>query len=395
MLVLATIIALSTFSGVLRLPPLIYLFCIFLFFVCFVCSYIKTAKVGYTSLLVFVLICLLSILINNPPSYFKVWERLFVIIMIFLSFTPIIVNNEISKKRMQLFKSLLIVMTLFSFGSFFAYFLGINYFVRAGVELDASGTGHFSGLTNHSMMLAPISSLSSIYCFSKILSNKSRNKLRIRWIAIFITVFGALLLSASRGAFGGAVLGILVLLFRYNSGKLSKTIKYLFVVLIVGTASFPIWGGLSSALIDKQTSNVDKGGVMYSREAKMGARLYEIQNNFFTGVGFCVVDEIVDSVDKQTGTIEPNSSWLGVFSMTGIFGFITFLYIFIKTFKEAYLNIIDNNIASLMCGILAFFFVHLIIEGYVLAGGNILCGLFWLAIGASYSQTRYFKIHNR
>ena len=195
-----------------------------------------------------------------------------------------------------------------------------------------------------------------------------------------------MLLSASRGSLGGIVLAITVILYRYNLGHIGKFIRYAAKGVVVAVIFFPLWGGLSQYVLDKNESNLTQGGIMYSRETKMAARLYEIQHNFISGVGFSVIDETVDSVDRTTGTIEPNSSWLGVFSMTGIFGFIIFLSIFIHAFISAYRKIPDIENAVLLCGILAFFMVHMMIEGYVLAGGNFLCGTYWLTLGVVYAN---------
>jgi len=387
MLFLSIVIALSSFSGVFSLPSVVYVGAIFVFFLSSIAPHLNKVRFGSVGILFLLIICIVSILINKPAFYFKAWQRLFVFFLVILSFSPLLVNRTINIKRLQLFQTLIWVMLSFSISSFFAYFLGINYFVRNDVLLDYTEAGHFSGFTNHSMMLAPISSMSCIYSFSCILyhwGNKGQVK---KWICLFVLCLGSLLLSASRGAIAGVVLGLIVTLFRYNSGKLFKTIKYAILAVSIAIITFPVWGSLTSSVIEKSNYNESQGGFMYSRETKMAARIYEIENNFFTGVGFSAIDESVDDVDKVSGTIEPNSSWLGVFSMTGVFGFIIFLSVFINTALLAIKKITDITTSSMMCGFLAFFLIHLMIEGYVLAGGSILCGLFWLTIGITYSLT--------
>ena len=242
------------------------------------------------------------------------------------------------------------------------------------------------------MVLAPVSAISAIYGLTKALSLKKSERKRLIWWGLTLMCYGSVLLSASRGSLGGVVFATVVTIYKYNMGKMGKFMQY----ALLGTAflglTFPLWGSLTESVMEKNDYNISQGGVVYSREAKMAARMYEIRNNPLTGVGFSVVDETVDNVDRRTGTIEPNSSWLGVFSMTGVFGFLLFVAIYVHAFRASFRRIPDKNIATLLCGILAFFLVHMIIEGYVLAGGNFLCGTYWLTLGVVYA---YSSLNNK
>ena len=384
LLCIAILMSLSTFSGVFRLPGIIYIFLVGFFFLFYVLLGHNKRRLGSGEIWLFVFICVLSIIINNPATYFRSWERLAIFVLTLLAFSPMIIRNDINYKRYKLFVSLLKIMLLFSIASFIGYFFGINFFIRDGITLDYHDAGHFSGFVDHSMVLAPVSALSSLYCFFMFLKNYPVAKKTIIWGAAFICCMGALLLSASRGALLGICFALVIMLFRYSSGKLIITIKYTFLVLSVVLITFPAWRGLTSSVMEKIEYNESQGGIMYSRETKMAARVYEIKNNFFTGVGFATVDETVDYVDRSSGTIEPNSSWLGVFSMTGVFGFVVFLVVFILSLINALKRILDKYQSSLMAGILSFFFIHMMIEGYVLAGGNFLCGFYWLSLGVTY-----------
>lgn len=383
-LIIALLIALSTFSGIYRIPSFYYPFIALFFFVYSMLSDFRRMSFGSSGLTIFIVVCGLSILINQPPSYFRSWERYALFLNIVIAFSPLIVCRGLNKNRVLLFDTLVAVMVIFSVASFIGYFFGINFFVRNNELLAFNEAGHFSGFTNHSMTLAPVSALSGIYCMSKALSQDNKKHRALLWATTFIC-FGAVLLSASRGALGGVVLAISAMIYRYSLGKIGRFFRYVLFGVAILALAFPLWGGLTQYVVSKNEYNVSQGGIAYSRETKMAARLYEIQNNFLTGVGFCVVDETVDSVDKSTGTIEPNSSWLGVFSMTGVVGFLVFLFIFIRAFFTAFRKIPDKQKAVELCGILAFFFVHMMIEGYVLAGNNYLCGMYWLTLGVIYS----------
>lgn len=386
-LLYALIIALSTFSGVFYIGSIVYIASVIGFLVISVIS--GHLKFGLLGLLGFVMICVLSILVNNPPSYFRVWERLAFFVCTLLAFSPIIVSSRINTNRVLLFDSLMMVMMLFSVASFVGYFFGINFFLRGGVILDFTEAGHFSGFTNHSMNLAPISAMGGLYGITKALFSKKKDMFLYFWWGMTLMCFGSVLLSASRGALGGVVFAVVIIIYKRNAGHIDKFMRYGLSVIAALAISFPLWGGLTDSVIKKNNYNISEGGIMYSREEKMAARLYEIRNNPLTGVGFSTVDETVDYVDRSTGTVEPNSSWLGVFSMTGIFGFLIFLSIYVYAFINANKKIPDKQVSTLLCAIWGFFFVHMMIEGYILAGGNYLCGTYWLTLGVIFAYSNH------
>lgn len=385
LLCIAVLMSLSTFSGVFRLPGIVYIVLVGFFFLY---SFFRKPeiKLDWKSIWLFVLICILSLLINRPNSYFRAWERLLLLLSTLLAFSPLIVSHSLNISRISLYDKLLKIMILFSVASFVGYFFGINFFVRDGYVLAYNEAGHFSGFTNHSMVLAPISAMGGIYALSRALTKPMERIERLKWLAAMLLCFGSVLLSASRGALAGTVLGVIVIIYRHNAGHMGGILKYTMIILAILAITIPFWGGLTQYVVEKNDYNMEQGGIIYSREDKMAARLYEIRNNPFSGVGFCVVDETVDYVDHSTGTIEPNSSWLGVFSMTGVFGFLIFLSIFVHAFITAYKKIKNTGQACLLCGILGFFFVHMMIEGYVLAAGSLLCGMYWLTIGVVHAN---------
>lgn len=384
--VIALLMALSTYSGLIRLPVIVYYVCIMVFLLLVALSggFKKIPSVSW-SLLAFLLICFISIVINDPPAIFKSYQRYLLFTTIVISFSNLFRGKVLNTERHTFFHVNLVVASLFSIGSFFAYFLGINMFIRNGELLDAGGVGHFSGLTNHSMMLGPISVLAALFLFHGYLNSKEKYLKFLYGIAMIMSV-GSVLFSASRGALVGLLVGLVAMLYRYVEGKKVKMLGYGFVVVFILALSFPIWQGAIEGVMQKNTVNLENGGVFYSRETKYTARFAEINDNFFTGVGFAAIDTSLDSYDYETGTVEPGSSWLGVFSMTGFWGLVLFFIVVSKAMLNAY-KTKDKSLSMLSFAVLSFFFVHLVIEGYVLAGGNILCMLFWLSIGYSEART--------
>ena len=195
----AVLITLSTYSGFLKLPT-IFNMAIILLFVLY-SLLVKSGGVVIKSVLLlgFMMVCVTSILINNPPYYFRAWDRLAMFSLLIIAYAPLITSKQLEINRIVLFRMFLWIMTLYAVGSFIAYFFGINFFIREGEVYDYTEAGHFSGLTHHSMSLGPVAAISSIFSIVKALSNKERKK-RIIWFAVAFSSFAAMMLAASRGA---------------------------------------------------------------------------------------------------------------------------------------------------------------------------------------------------
>lgn len=306
-----------------------------------------------------------------------------------LCFSPIITGPYLNNNRLLLYRGLIKVFLLFSVASFIGYFFGINFFVYHGELLDLEDAGHFSGFTNQSMVLGPIASISSIYCLTRLLTlHSSEKKSLLVWGLLSISSIGSVMLSASRSALLGAIAAFIVTLFVFFKGRLSRFIRYIAIIIVLLCLSFPLWRSLTKGVIEKNEVNVSQGSAMYSRQQKMGARIYEIRKSPILGIGFSAVDPSVDEVDKVNGVIEPGSSWLCVFSMSGILGFIVFVYINIASLRAAYTRIENKKAAALLLGILTFFFIHMMVEGYVFAGGSLLCAFYWLTHGAIFAMRK-------
>ena len=371
----ALLMILSTVTGFFMLPQWVYYGVLgATAFLCLITP--GTRRWGQPLIMLFLAICALSILFNQPPSYFNAWVRLLGFLIVLIAVGPIFVSKRVGEIRIILFDSLMKICVVLSVGSFICYFMGINFFIRNDEVLEIEA-GHFSGLYSHSMLLGPLSGLSSLYVFSKYLGTE---KGKVWKLVILFACLGASLLSASRAAFGACVVGMIILFMRFFRGRLSKALTIGLVIAALLAASFPIWGSLTELMSDKQTARMAEGLGINSREGMFIVRWKEFSSHTITGVGFCCVDPSLSYVDMSKGKVEPGTSWLAVLSMTGLFGFITFILLFIKTISYAFKNP-SLQISSLYLGLLGFFFFHLLFEGYIFAMGSIMSLLFWLIMG--------------
>lgn len=322
------------------------------------------------------ILCALSILLNDPPAYFKAWKRFLAFSVSIIIVTPLFICRQANKLRRQLFSIIMIISVVISVASFACYYLGINFFTVSN-EVLSIDAGRFSGLFNHSMVLGPIAGLSAIYSFSYGLTKRRHS---VFLLAITVLCVGSVLFSASRSALGSCIFGLAIAYLRFFRGKISRGLVLGIAIIGIIAALYPLWGSWTDFVVIKQQNNIDGGSVFMSREAFWQARLTEIRQNPLTGVGFCCVDPSLTYVDPATGMIEPGSSWMAVFSMTGLFGFIIFLFIYVKSFRLSY-AIINKEESCVLSGCIAFFGVHLLFEGYIFAVGSFLGLLYWLLLG--------------
>ena len=379
--VAALLIALSSITGGILLPQPFYFFSLAL---CGLLILIRGGVKFYNALILFfIAICAFSLVINNPPSFFRAWERFGVYVLVLLVVSPLLISSFATRLRVNLLFSFIQIGIILSIGSFFAYFLGINLFVRLDQQLEI-GAGTFSGLMNHSMALGPVAGISGFILFTSLLDRNTPSNARSRTpVRVFMTLccMGACLLAASRVAVLATGVACLAAMLRHYKDNIAKMMRVLVVLVGILIASFPIWGGVTDFLIQKQKGNEAEGSIIYSRERKFTARVLEFKSSPIYGIGYNVVIPEYDGVVMSNGQIEPGSSWLAVASMTGILGLMVFIPICVRGVRRAW-KIISPHNSSILLGLIFFFIVHMIAEGYIFAPKSFLSLLFWLIIAA-------------
>ena len=331
----------------------------------------------YWPILLLILYIPINIVLCNPNRIFQSWLRYMGFVVVILSVSPLLQSNYSRNFRKNSLLYILTLITILSVASFFAYFMSINY--NHAEYSSEIGLTNFAGLTNHSMVLGPISGLA--ICFQIFLLFSLRGKIKILLYLSLVCSIGSLLFAASRGAFVGTVCGAGIMLLIFSHAK-KKLLQYAVVLGIIIAATSNLWVPAMEGMIFKQENTHDLGR-FGTRTDRWEYRIREFEENPIIGVGFSSVDlNIDDRVNLESGVIEPGSSWLSILSMLGIIGFIIFLRIYYQTIK----NLIDRSIYTdpwriLLLGLVALFSVHMMIEGYVFAFGSPLCLILWLVLG--------------
>jgi hypothetical protein len=316
----------------------------------------------------------ISILLNEIPSFFSPYSRFIGFIVFTFLVGPGLLNKSFGIFKMLTFKYLLFFLQIIIFFSFLGLILNVSSFF---------GRGGFTGLFIHSMLMAPFSAILLIVSIDKLFS-KRRVYLHILFI---IQSFLCCVASGSRSSLLAAILGVLFYYLVKHNFKIGKYAKSIFIIVFVGLITFPLWEAKTDAVLDKFEYSAEQGDLIYSRAFLWNSRFEEFNSSPLYGIGFSSVFENIDVnyYDKETGNVEPGSSWLAIISMTGAIGLIVFLSIVISNFKYVLNNGLHDN-KPLLSGLFLFFIIHMFFEGYVFSAGSATFITFWLLLGV-------FRIH--
>lgn len=317
-----------------------------------------------------------ALLILDPPNIFSPWSRLGAFIIILILTTSFINNSYLKVLRRFCLNYILAICIIISIISFFFFFLGINLMTyTADLEFTDKG-GLFGGLTNHSIVLGIVSGISTcVILFLGIVK-------KWWWYILLIPCVGSLLLSASRGAIGATIVGIMVIIILSQKRGVRNT-KLLILTLIAIPALLYVTNNTNILDGVRYKNESRSSSILESREDKINYRIEEFKSSPIIGIGISTISlNLGDEVNFQTGRIEPGSSWFAILSMTGIIGLIFFLRILTISLK---CQISSKSIYSiLLIGLVCFFVISLFSEGYIFAAGSPLCFILWLVLGNCY-----------
>lgn len=325
--------------------------------------------------------CMLSILLNDIPEVYKPWLRFALFVIVTVIASPFIQSAFYDKFRINLFKyihNLLILIIVFS--------------IPAIIMNERSTAGMFTGFTNHSMLLAPISAVTLITLIYYLYLNKINKVILLLLIA---TSFITLLLAASRISLAGFVFAMVFFFYRKNRHNMREFAKTGISILAIFILTYPLWNGYMEGIEKKNESaiNAETGemDLASSREVLWNQRIAEFKSSPIVGVGFCYAPYVTgydkysgeaEFAETTTGIIEPGSSWLGILSMTGLLGFLGIISLWIRSFRMCFkMEKKDNLYAIYLSSMMVFWSVHMIAEGEIFSAGGFMFFLVWLGVG--------------
>lgn len=381
----ALIISLLAFNNVLVFTPFTpsFIYAGFMGYVVILAIFNSRHRLDSLSL-IFIGICILSIINNTIPSYFKASERLVMFVLLMFVISPLFSGPYINEVKHYCFKFsnfLIIGLTLLSF-------LGKVTGLYAGLDFASN----YGGLTINSMTLSPLAGISLLLCIYKLKSESLTKKISVFYKVIIVVSFLTLVLSASRIALASTVIAVLFLLSKLYKERIGKFIRVILVLSVVLLISYPLWKSYTVDLIEKSEERDEYGNQFSSREDLWAYRIDEFNQSPIIGIGFA--NSMYGAIDYDTGTVEPGTSWGAILAMTGALGLFIFLILIVRAYTKNYSNFkkIHAKWSLLLNALLVFFAVHWIAEGYMLAAGSYLFFYAWLVIGMSSLDVENQKI---
>ena len=358
----------------LSIPNIVYYGCFALVAFLLLIYEGKNCKINIYMLL-FILIALLSTafnLITNPDIvFFKPLERIVGFVMMMVAVGPLFVYAN--KEPHQLFYTLLSwSFTIITILSFFSYMLGMGFVYKKNM---------FVGVSTHAMILGPITGITLLNLIHQLfIVNELKMKL-MYGMGIVIALLTCLL-AGSRGALAAGLFGAAFLLYKQYGIRICAAIFT--AIIIIGVFTAPVWLPYTETMQNKIDYASEVGHS--SRDALWDDRIKEFEDSPIMGQGFASINRMVATrtpFSIVTRSLEPGSSWLFILSSLGIVGLGLFIVMLIKACHEF---VISKEYTSDIwhTAILFFFFVHFLIEGYVLHSGGILFVFFWLTLYMNY-----------
>ncbi len=328
---------------------------------------------------------IISLVINDYDEKYSPVFRLYSWILMVATVGPLIYSHSLVKFRQELLEGFMKVFMWVGAISFPYWIVGLPNF----------GRGHFSGLMNQSMTLAPVAAFGALYAFYLFLKEKKGTKRKIVFFTLFIFSSMSIFIAASRAAFVAYMLAFFVYLI-FNRFAFRKTIMMLVLLFTVTIASIMTDGGFSSGNSSSDSKdNVLDRGMENTREVLWTNRMIEFNSSPYFGVGFATQSDDIIIFDKghedyegSNGRIEPGSTYLMILSMTGLFGAFAMLLFMIRAFMSRDFWRRISLQESYKLALFVFFSVHFIAEGYIFSSGALFACFFWLLLGSTYPYAK-------
>lgn len=295
--------------------------------------------------------------------------------LIFAVVGPLFSSQKINIFRNYLWQHSNYVIIAISVLSFFWNSLGLPLY----------GKG-MAGVTVHCMLLGAIAGIASVLSFNNMLALTSRSFLS--W-GVFVASALSCLISGSRSAVAAAVMGMaIVTLIKFRG--VARFMSYAMILTVMslnwltagdGSGGTDLFGADSD--LNPYVTELREKGNINSRETLWDNRIKEFGDNPIIGVGIGVDTFAFAGGMSGTRVIEPGSSYLAVLSMTGLLGSLSLILLLFSLGGQVVRSTryIDHNEIVKVASLGAFWAMHAIAEGWIFAGGSILCLFFWIWVG--------------
>lgn len=331
---------------------------------------------------IFLLAAAISIVGNTIPAFFKPWQRFALFAMMVVGCSPMLRGKDIDKVKRNIYMGGLWALGVITLLSFVGYFAGFGQRLWGFVNSYMGVTGHPNFLGFFTMVtMVWVASL-----FFRCTEMKERYIMIGGWVACVIT----LLLCSSRSALACGLAGTIMAIYLRFQKNASALMTSVFVAVAAVIISLPYLLPYAEVMMKKNMEFDDMDSVVAdTRGSIWDLRYAELNESPVIGIGAYSCDINLPFADifynKDNGSIELGSSYLGLLSQCGWLGFICFMFILVpivlKTVRYAFRE--RTPYAQLWLPILAACIVHMFFEGYLMTAGAVQCIIVWMTLGAA------------
>ncbi|MBU9952985.1 O-antigen ligase family protein [Bacteroides xylanisolvens] len=331
----------------------------------------------------FILIAIISTLVNlsETEAVFKPGQRIVMLILVMIVFSPVITNRSIYAYRKRLFIYLLAGLSITSFISSVLGLLGKRFIdgYLVGWYDFPNSLGYAQGLT-----IIALASLLGVVSL----------KLKLLCIGGILVTIVAIPLTGTRTAF----YSIPLVMVGYAFLK-SRNIKKLFQILaivIAGGILFLNYVDLDTSIIDRKNKLQEIEGS--SRDALWKARMNEYEQSPIIGIGTFRADMRWSIVNKN-GNVEAGNSFLMMLSMNGLLGFVNFCLLYLGVVIPFCKYILKKRKSGLspfeimLSLVITYNFISMQQTGLLLNVGLYFTGINWLTLSLAYKINRFNTIN--
>lgn len=328
-----------------------------------------------------------SLLIHPQPQFFLRAARFLAFCIGLAMFSPMISNSRLANIRGCFFKISMWLMSLMVVVSF-----GILIYCMVTHKPISDHTYFyygFKGVCDNGMTLSPMAALVAIFALYKSINSQSPIKV-ISWLSLFVIGMITCVGAGSRIAVAGMAIAIIAMVIMSVAAiKAKLNNPSVRIALICGSIVVMVMTPPALKVVNyKNKVAKEHNSMIYSRKSIWETRVAEIKSSPFIGIGYANEFHRSDSKNAPIDLtiIEPGSGWLSLLSYGGILGFGTFIWFLINLchkLRNRWQSADYRQAVILTVGLLAFFFIDCIAEGWLFFPGSLMFPFFW----SSYSIT--------
>lgn len=334
----------------------------------------------------YLIICLISILLNDIPSYYNIYTRYLIFILLLLSFSNLVNSRKIALMRLHTFHIFSILTVILVTINYIFFSLGI---VKDEALALYEEMGLYTGSTaNNEMGLLGAVAIMFIITYGIKYFKQISNLSKVILAMCLISAISMMAMASSRMGLLCTIFSVLFVIYKLNSHNIKKILVSFLAIILGGVLVSTFMSDKFQFMLAKNGNQVEEIN-LNSRQDMWLSRVKEYKESPIYGVGFGYMKYGWGNLGAQStnGRIESGSGWASVISQTGTLGAICMFFIVVPNLIYLIRKKSISYCNAWYSGMCIMFILQPITEAYITTVGAVLCCLFWL----NYSVIESFR----